>query len=144
MTYPSKVDGWVGAVLALVPAALLLEGIFLRSTLLGTIAFSALIVYALVVFPTNYTIGPDALIVRSGVIRSSIPYQDIRTIRASGSWLSASALSLDRLEIAYGNSRTLISPRDQAGFLRELSTRVPGLQIQSQRTETAQDLQEPR
>lgn len=129
MTYPSKVDGWVGAALVLIPAALLLEAIFLRSALVGTIAFSVLIVYALVVFPTNYTIGPDALIVRSGVIRSSIPYQEIQAIRASGSWLSSPALSLDRLEIAYGNSRTLISPRDRAGFLRELSTRVPGLQI---------------
>lgn len=137
-------DGWVGAALALIPAALLLEAIFLRSALVGTIAFSVLIVYALVVFPTRYTIGPDALIVPSGIIRSSIPYQEIQAIRPSGSWLSSPALSLDRLEIAYGNSRTLISPLDRAGFLRELSTRVPRLQIQPQLTETDQGVQQPR
>ena len=132
MTYPSKVDGWIGIVLAVVPVGLLLEAIFLRSLLVGVVAASVLVVYALAVFPTNYELTPDALKVRSGVIRTSIPYQEIRRVRASRSWLSAPALSLDRLEITYGSSRTtLVSPRDRAAFLRDLSAHVAGLTFDS-------------
>jgi hypothetical protein len=132
MTYPSKVDSWVGIVLALVPAGLLLEAVFLRSLLVGMAAATVPLVYALVLFPTNYELTPDALKVRSGVIRTSIPYQEIRRVRASRSWLSAPALSLDRLEITYGSSRTtLVSPRDRTAFLRDLSMRVPGLRFDS-------------
>jgi hypothetical protein len=41
---------------------------------------------------------------------------------------------LDRLEITYGNSRTtLVSPRDRAAFLQDLSAHVPGLRIDSWR-----------
>ena len=132
MTYPSKVDSWIGIVLALVPAGLLLEAIFLRSLLVGVLAAFVLVVYALVAFPTNYELSPDALKVRSGVIRTSIPYQEIHQVRVSRSWLSAPALSLDRLQITYGSSRTtLVSPRDQAAFLQDLSAHVPGLRIDS-------------
>lgn len=124
-------DSWIGIVLALAPAGLLLEAIFLRSLLVGVVA-AVPVIYAFVVFPTNYELTPDALKVRSGVIRTSIPYHEIRQVRASRSWLSAPALSLDRLEIAYGTSRTtLISPRDRAAFLRNLSSHVPGLKIDS-------------
>ena len=132
MTYPSKVDSWIGIVLALVPAGLLLEAVFLRSLLVGVLAAFVLVVYGLVAFPTNYALSPDALKIRSGVIRTSIPYQEIDQVRASRSWLSAPALSLDRLQITYGSSRTtLVSPRDQAAFLQDLSAQVPGLRIDS-------------
>lgn len=132
MTYPSRVDSWVGIVLLLVPAGLLLEAIVLRSLFVGAVAACVPLVYVLVVFPTNYELSPDALTIRSGVIRTVIPYQEIHRVRASRSWLSAPALSLDRLEIAYGSSRTtLVSPRDRAAFLRDLSARVPGLKFDS-------------
>jgi hypothetical protein len=119
MTYPSEVDSWIGIVLALVPAGLLPEAVFLRSIVVAVLAASVLVVYALAAFPTNYELSSDTLKVRSEVIRTSIPYQEIHQVRASRSWRSAPALSLDRLEITYGNSRTtLVSPRDRAAFLR--------------------------
>jgi len=124
------VDSWIGFVLALVPVGLLLEAIFLRSLLVGVVAASVLVVYALAVFPTNYELAPDALKIRSGFIRTSIPYQEICRVQASRSWLSAPALSLDRLEIAYGDARaTLISPRDRTAFLQDLSVHAPGLRL---------------
>jgi membrane protein YdbS with pleckstrin-like domain len=130
MTYPSKVDSWVGIVLVLVPVGILLEAVFLRSIVVAAVAASVLVLYGLAIFPTNYTMRPDALTVRSGVIRTSIPYQEIRQVRGSRSWLSAPALSLDRLQITYGSSRTtLISPRNRAAFLRDLSAHVPGLRF---------------
>lgn len=91
MTYPSKVDSWVGIVLVLVPVGILLQAVFLRSIVVAVVAASIPVLYGLAVFPTNYTIGPDALTVRSGVIRTSIPYQEIRQVRGSRSWLSAPA-----------------------------------------------------
>ena len=131
MKYSSKIDLWVLVVLVLIPAWLLVDAIVLRSLLVALLAASVLVVYALVVFPTNYELSPEVLKVRSGVIRTSIPYQEIRQVRASRSWVSAPALSLDRLEITYGGSRTLVSPRDPAAFLRDLSTHVPGLKFDS-------------
>ena len=116
----------------MVPAGLLFEAIFLRSLVVAVVAASVLVIYPLVVFPTNYELGPDALKIRSGVIRTSIPYQEIRRVRASSSWLSAPALSLDRLEITYGGSRTtLVSPRDRVAFLRDLTAPAPGLKFES-------------
>lgn len=133
MTYPSKVDGWIAIVLALVPAGLLLEAFFFRSILVAAIAASVLILYGLVVIPTNYDLGPDVLTVRSGIIHTSIPYREIRQVRPSRSWLSAPALSLDRIEITYnGYRKVLISPRDRTAFLQDLSAHVPGLNISSQ------------
>lgn len=132
MKYPSKVDSWIGIILVLVPAGLLIEAVFLRSISAAVVAASILVLYGLAVLPTNYTIAPDALEVRSGVIRTPIPYQEIRQVRPSRSWLSAPALSLDRLEITYGSSSTtLVSPRDRAAFLRDLSAHVPGLRFES-------------
>jgi membrane protein YdbS with pleckstrin-like domain len=132
MTYCTKVDNWIGLVLGLVPIGLVLEAIFLRSLVVAAVAASVLVVYRLVVFPTNYKLGPDTLKIRSGIIRTSIPYQEIRRVRASSSWLSAPALSLDRLEITYGAARkTFVSPRDRTAFLRDLSARAPGRKFES-------------
>ena len=132
MTYGSKVDSWIGVVLGLVPIGLVFEAIFLRSLVVAVVAASVLVVYRLVVFPTNYELGPDTLKIRSGIIRTAIPYQEIRRVRAFSSWLSAPALSLDRLEITYGAARkTLVSPRDRTAFLRDLAARAPGLKFES-------------
>lgn len=131
MKYPSKIDLWLGIVLAFAPAALLLEAFILHSRLVALVAASVFVVYGLVVFPTNHELAPDQLIVRSGLIRRSIPYPQIHRVLASRSRLSSPALSLDRLELAYGNGRAiLISPRDRAAFLNDLATRVPGLRIE--------------
>lgn len=145
MKYPSKIDLWVGSVLALAPAILLLEAFFLHSRMIWLVAASVFVVYGLFVFPTNYELGPDALIVRSGLIRRSIPYHEIRQVRASRSPLSSPALSMDRLAIACGSSRTiLISPRDRAAFLRDLSTRIPDLRTDLLSIAGTQALEQPR
>ena len=77
MKYSSKIDLWVLVVLVLIPAWLLVDAIVLRSLLVALLAASVLVVYALVVFPTNYELSPEVLKVRSGVIHTSIPYQEI-------------------------------------------------------------------
>ena len=80
MTYASKVDSWIGIVLVLVPAGLLLEAVLLPPLVGGLVAASVAVVYALVVFPVNYELGRDALTARSGILRTSIPCQEMRDV----------------------------------------------------------------
>lgn len=86
-------------------------------------AFSVL-VFGVAVIPCIYTLAADHLLVRSGLIRQRIPYRAIDDIAPSRNPLSAPALSLDRVRIAAGNDSTLVSPKDKAGFIKELSRRV--------------------
>ncbi|UKE71286.1 PH domain-containing protein [Xanthomonas cerealis pv. cerealis] len=65
---------------------------------------------------TAYTIESEVLIVRSGPIRQRIPLDQISDIRPSSNPISSPALSLDRLEIHYGQKRILISPKDKQGL----------------------------
>lgn len=57
-----------------------------------------------------------------------IPLKDITSVRESRSVRSGPALSMDRLEIAWGERHVLlISPEDKSGFLTALHGRVPQL-----------------
>jgi hypothetical protein len=81
-----------------------------------------------VIFSTYYEFQADLLLVRSGPFSWRIPLKDIFSVRESTSARSGPALSMDRLEIAYGNDRVmLISPGDKAGFLAQLHRRAPHL-----------------
>lgn len=48
---------------------------------------------------TNYELGEKELIVRSGPIAKSIPYDGIAKANRTSSWLASSALSSRRVEI---------------------------------------------
>lgn len=86
---------------------------------------------------TYYVLSEHGLIVRSGPLRRIIPVGEIETVRPSRNPLSAPALSLDRLEVAYvaGDSekrRTiLISPDDRDAFVGELRRLNPAVQLLS-------------
>ncbi len=71
---------------------------------------------------THYLLDTNTLLIRSGPFRWAIPVADIKSIRPTNNPLSSPALSLDRLRIDYGKGKTImISPRDKAAFLEELS-----------------------
>jgi hypothetical protein len=68
-------------------------------------------------------------VVRAGPFRWQVPLETLRSIRPTRSPLSSPALSLDRLELRYGQGRVLlISPADGARFVAELSARAPHVQ----------------
>jgi hypothetical protein len=135
--YPSRVDAWfiaviglsmTAAIVGLVFAAMedgplrMLQGLFI---LLGVIG---LLVWILV--STNYTLGGDELLIRSGPFSWRIPIAQITSVDAAGrqSLLfrtrSSPALSLDRINLTYGNGkRIMISPADKAKFLADLKAR---------------------
>jgi hypothetical protein len=134
-TFDSAVDPWLAVLLAVVAA---LAPLFLVAALAAedaasaaALAGSALLIAAIMgglVWPVRYTCAPDALIVRSGLVRYRVPYGQIRTVAASRALWSSPALSLDRLRIDYGTRWLLISPRGRREFLTELRRRAPHLQ----------------
>jgi hypothetical protein len=82
-----------------------------------------------VLLSTRYALSPQTLSVRSGPFSWNISLASITAVAPSSSNLSSPALSMDRLRIDYGGGKSLlISPRDQAKFLRELEAlrRRPG------------------
>jgi membrane protein YdbS with pleckstrin-like domain len=128
--YPSKVDAWLMAVLVAAVGFTLLQAYWLRGISpegsvisLGVSAFVVLIL-ALLVFPCRYTLEPDHLLVRAGVLRWRITYRDITAIAPSRNPLSSPALSLRRVKVSYGSTYLLISPRDRERFMAELRQRV--------------------
>ena len=132
MTFHSKIDLWVwlcplvlglgliaalfGAVTASSPAAL---NTFLLTIVLVLLSLAFV---AWIMFSTHYTVQSEALQVRSGPFQWQIPLSSIGQVRPTRNPLSAPALSLDRLEVSYGErKRILISPDNQNRFLTAIN-----------------------
>ena len=132
--FKSKVDGWMGAILVMVPliqfgasiyAVSIGDGEGLIASVIG-LAFVAAI-YGLLVVPVRYGITDDALLVHFGVIRQRIRFDAIREVYPTRALWSSPALSLDRLAITTGRgpfNLTLISPERREEFLALLSARA--------------------
>jgi hypothetical protein len=100
-----------------------------RVPLLGTTAGVVLLMYALYL-TTHYTFERDVLHVRCGPITVDVPYDGIRRAAPSSSLMSGYAMSLERIEVEYGEGDTmLISPADRESFLAELKRRAPHADI---------------
>lgn len=130
VTFPSRVDAWLVAVL-LFAVLSPLAAVFLAGANMVFAAVSVLItllVVGLLLVPCRYTLEADHLLIRCGLIRQRIVYSDITDITASGSVLSAPALSLKRVKVSYGRagytSSQLVSPRDREVFMQALRERV--------------------
>jgi hypothetical protein len=127
--YRSRVDWWLGAVLAagggvslVSSVAALVAGAPPAPALLGIVAGVGLPCWLLL--GTTYALDDTTLRVRSGPLRWRIPLADITGTAPTSNPLSSPALSLRRLRIEYGAGRSLmISPRDEDDFLRELGAR---------------------
>ncbi|MCM3878882.1 MAG: PH domain-containing protein [Vicinamibacterales bacterium] len=126
--FPSKIDVLVVVVLSATLGVLVaVVALGIRSgdfpawiSILGALPIAA----ALWIFASTYYLVSDTeLLVRSGPVNRRIPLTEISNVTPTRNPLSSPALSLDRLEIAYGNSSVLISPKDKDGFLRALTER---------------------
>jgi hypothetical protein len=127
--YPSKVDGWLVAVLVVAVVASVAAGgaaIAADSPLMLAIVLPFGAVLPLwIAQTTRYTLDDAALSIASGPFRWRVPLRDIRGVTPTRSPLAGPALSLDRLRIDYGRARSiLISPEDARGFLNELERRI--------------------
>ena len=133
--YPSKVDWWLAACLALAPLISLGVGIFVLTfhraggyMAIGSSVFTALVI-ALLVFPCRYTLGETSLDIRCGIVHRVIPYADIIGAEPSSNPLSAPALSLQRVKVTTQKGFQLISPIDRAAFIEALNAKVKAAKV---------------
>ncbi|MEO6149304.1 MAG: PH domain-containing protein [Mucilaginibacter sp.] len=94
------------------------------------IAFGLPVLFIASFLNTKYTITSDNLLkIKSGfIINKQVPISTISKIKPTGSWLSAPALSFDRLEIFYDQfDSVVISPKDKDEFIALLKTINPGI-----------------
>lgn len=142
-SFPSRVDAWLAVLVASsMGITLVASGL---SFIPGPLAVAATLMavcllisgFILVLFTTTrYIVDDEAVLVRSGPLKWRIPLRDITEVRPTMNPLSSPALSLHRLDVRYGGSKSLlISPKDRPGFLAELAAREPGLTIEGDRIE---------
>lgn len=121
--FPSRVDGWLIAVLLLAMVSPLAAVWWVGADMVLALAsvLVTLLVCGVLLVPCRYTLESDHLLIRCGLIRQRIPYRDITAITPSRSLWSAPALSLQRVKLSYGRtSSQLVSPRDRAAFIQAL------------------------
>ena len=124
--YRSKTTPWLVAIMA--TAVVVLVGSLWTAWREGNPAEFAIaaplhvlgIVLLLSGFDVRYWIADSVLHVRASFFRWKIPVDSIISVTPSRSFLSAPALSLDRLAILHKKGTVMISPRDERAFLREL------------------------
>lgn len=130
--FRSKVDGKLGAIGFAMPfvALIAIRGSAGRAALLPLALLTALVagVVVWIVLSTYYEIAADLLIAHSGPFSWRIPVEEILRVRESHSPRSGPALSMDRLEITWGEGKILlISPKEKASFLTALRAHAPQL-----------------
>ena len=76
-------------------------------------------------FSTHYTVTERELAIKSGPFKWRIERASIQYVTPSSSALSSPALSLKRLDIRYGEGRSvLVSPANQGDFISALSVEL--------------------
>jgi len=138
LTFKSRVDRWLAAVLIGAAAFAVIVVVFaiavgvvtsgpvalLSALLLVPIAIVGAGLPVSLLKSTRYEVTASHLRVVSGPFRWSIPIKDIGGITRTANPLSSPALSLRRLRIEYGRGGAImVSPEDEAGFLRALEER---------------------
>lgn len=79
---------------------------------------------------TYYIIKNKTLEIKSGFFKESLDIDKIKKISESRNPLSSQANSLNRLEIVYGERKSiLISPKDRIGFIENLKAINPNIEI---------------
>lgn len=139
--FRSRVDTWLVVMIVgitVVPLVILMTGQSSRAALgagAAVIIVVASVALVLLLFAwtyrsTSYTLTDAALIVRCGLLNWHVAYRDITGVAKTSNPRSSAALSLQRLEIRYGNrGYVLISPPDRDAFLVALRRRVPDLVV---------------
>ena len=101
-------------------------------TLIGTTLFYIAIIH-IFTYPIYYEVTAKDLVIRSGLLRQTIPLSSIDEARPTRNPLSAPAWSLDRLHIGYWKKGkktfVLISPENRDSFLRELVRKSSDLEL---------------
>ena len=131
MEFKSKVDVWLAAVLW-GSVALCFFPIFLeKGLILGIAIGSPMAIFILLLWiNTKYYIRDEHLVIKGVLKDTLIPIVSITSVNSTRNPSSAPALSMDRLEINYGNfDFVLISPLEKEHFVEELLKINPKIKI---------------
>lgn len=124
--YKSKLDWWLVVLILTVTVCPVVLAIMEREYAAIVISGFTLSLIGLTFYYTRYKIKGQQLI----VWWTKIDINSIKKIEKSNSFLSAPALSLDRIEISYNKyDSILISPKDKQGFVDELLKVNPSIDV---------------
>lgn len=124
MKFNSAVDSWFYLVIGAVLLTLLVTVIpQLWSGQVSHIFAIVIIGFSLglplwLLFSTYYQVSEDFVLVKSGPFSWRVRISEIQSAKRSRNILSSPALSLNRIELRYGQGKIIfVSPKDQQGFL---------------------------
>ena len=131
MTFKSEVDLWLWVIVALVVIISLVVSVrlFLKASLAGCLTGAWLMAIGIglplwLFYTTHYVVKDEVLQIQSGPFKWTIPITSISQVVETSNPRSSPALSLRRLEITYGESKTImLSPKDREGFLAAIGQR---------------------
>jgi hypothetical protein len=85
-----------------------------------------------ILYGTSYVIRDQALLIRNGPFRTTVPLPEVDSVRPSRDPAASPANSLDRLLICWslGRHQVLISPHAKQDFLRALAQHAPQLSLE--------------
>ena len=131
MTFKSAVDLWLLVIVALV--VIISLGVSIRLVLQSSPAGYLRVVGVMAVgiglpfwlfYSTQYVVIDEVLQIQSGPFKWTIPIPSISQVVETSNPRSSPALSLRRLKITYGESKTImVSPKDHEGFLEVIGQR---------------------
>lgn len=122
MKFRSKVDCWIAALVLVAPVLGLVAVVTARQWQVAVVAVAVLLSIGAIVWPCDYTLDREGLLVRSGVIKWRVPYASIDRVYPTRNPLSSPAWSLDRIAIVYGRRRVMVSPEGKGDFLSMLAS----------------------
>ncbi len=119
--FKSKIDGWLLAILIFAIVVSLVSAFAAAKQTNMIVTANTLILGAglplWLLIGTQYIVSAQQLKVRCGPFSWSIPLSSITSVSNTRNPLSSPALSLDRLEIKYGNGKSvMVSPAEKAAF----------------------------
>jgi hypothetical protein len=130
LAFNSKIDLWMLIVLLTAVAACLwgVAKIWDANSailwLLTPVLAAGILLPLWILGTLKYFMSDETLRVRCGPFRWLIQIRDIRSVTPTNDPKSSPAMSLDRLEIGYGDDKSLlIAPEPRAEFLRQLEHR---------------------
>ena len=130
--FSSKVDWWYFAVMA--PGALSLAAaapaVITGSWFIVIVVAAPLGLMVWNLLSTYYVVSGDTLTVRCLLLRKTVPLASVTRLRASRDIRSSPALSLDRIEVLFGDDSVLVSPKDKVAFIHALRARKPSIAVE--------------
>lgn len=127
--FRSRIDSWIfilliiaiGGMMVALVAALMNAVRGTEALILVAVTIPGIFLIISTLLRTHYTVADGNIRVVSGPFAWNVPIAEITDISETHSRLSSPALSLDRLRISYGRSKSImVSPEDKNGFLRAI------------------------